>query len=249
MGAAIALAGCSSASPSWLFSVTVNNATASDTELVLHDVSDGGAVAFSDRPDRNVHSVDLEMLPTVWSDAGFDEDAPNAALSAQSADGRTVDNIIVELTAVRLEGGDLVFDVVWLDGVPSATALSAVVLVIDDTAGTYSPPECPAVEVVSFAAMELAQFDDSTMVYVSGIACTKDEAGAVLTAQLGGEGPQRADGMMTTTTNGAAWTCDWSQYIKVTEELKAQATRWITCSDDAGATIKIQGGEEEEATF
>ena len=74
------------------------------------------ATLFTSRPVRTVgHMVTPDMVE-VWHTGSFAKDPPNATVSAFSKDGSNVTDAVVELTAAKLEGEKLTFDVKVLEG-------------------------------------------------------------------------------------------------------------------------------------
>ena len=71
---------------------------------------------FTSRPVRTVgHMVTPDMVE-IWRTGSFAKDPPNATVSAFSKDGSSVADAVVVLTAPKLEGERLTFDVRVLEG-------------------------------------------------------------------------------------------------------------------------------------
>ncbi len=111
---------------SWLFVMTGEVETASNTKLAIRP--DPTVVAFSDRPERLVRAITVDMLiDKVW-DAGKDsfvKDPPNAAVVT---DGKKI--AIEELKSVARSGDTVVFLTKTLAGPPPAAG-KRVAVVID----------------------------------------------------------------------------------------------------------------------
>src|SRR5258707_4985594 len=74
------------------------------------------ATLFTSRPVRSVgHMVTPDMVE-IWHTGSFAKDPPNATVSVFSKDGSSVSDAVVELTAAKLEGERLTFDVKVLEG-------------------------------------------------------------------------------------------------------------------------------------
>jgi hypothetical protein len=74
------------------------------------------ATLFTSRPVRTVgHMVTPDMVD-IWRTGSFAKDPPNATVSAFSKDGKDVTDAVVVLTAAKLEGERLTFDVRVLEG-------------------------------------------------------------------------------------------------------------------------------------
>jgi len=74
------------------------------------------ATLFTSRPVRSVgHMVTPDMVE-IWRTGSFAKDPPNATVSVFSKDGSSVSDAVVVLTAAKLEGERLTFDVHVLEG-------------------------------------------------------------------------------------------------------------------------------------
>jgi hypothetical protein len=84
-------------------------------KLVLDGVLPS-ATLFTSRPVRSVgHMVTPDMVE-IWRTGSFAKDPPNATVSVFSKDGSSVSDIVVVLTAAKLEGERLTFEVKLLEG-------------------------------------------------------------------------------------------------------------------------------------
>jgi hypothetical protein len=84
-------------------------------KLVLEGVLPS-ATLFTSRPVRSVgHMVTPDMVE-IWRTGSFAKDPPNATVSVFFKDGSSVADAVVVLTAARLEGERLTFDVQILEG-------------------------------------------------------------------------------------------------------------------------------------
>src|SRR5260370_19228085 len=84
-------------------------------KLVLDGVLPSARL-FTSRPVRSVgHMVTPDMVE-IWHTGSFAKDPPNATVSVFSKDGSSVSDAVVELTAAKLEGERLTFDVKVLEG-------------------------------------------------------------------------------------------------------------------------------------
>ena len=92
-----------------------------DDTMTLTGVSPS-VIFFSDRPQRVAGHVALAGFLDAWDEGSdsFAEDPPNAALSIVG-DGQVTD-VVVELANPVLEGDDLTYEIVILDGEPPATS-------------------------------------------------------------------------------------------------------------------------------
>jgi hypothetical protein len=89
--------------------------------LTLKDVNTA-TIFFSDRPERIVGHTPTDEFVAEWGHGGDDSfaaDPPNAALSILN--GPEPQDIIVTISNPRLQGGDLLYDVVVLEGNASAS--------------------------------------------------------------------------------------------------------------------------------
>jgi hypothetical protein len=84
-------------------------------KLTLEGVSPS-AILFASRPARSVgHMVTPEMV-ALWTTGSFAKDPPNATVSVFQKDGSSVSDIVAVLTAPKLDGDKLTFDVAVLEG-------------------------------------------------------------------------------------------------------------------------------------
>lgn len=114
----------------WLFALTADSATASDTELTLRGTSPT-VVAFTDRPERASRVLSTPGLLLQWP-ALFAGDPPNAAISG-TADGAQVEST-VEIVAASpgASPGEVRLGIRSLGSEPLPASLADVTLVVDD---------------------------------------------------------------------------------------------------------------------
>jgi hypothetical protein len=76
------------------------------------------SIVFADRPVRAAGHVMTEQFIMQWDEGkdSFAKDPPNATVSVLGGDGSKVSDAVVTLKAPKLEGGNLTFDVVVLEG-------------------------------------------------------------------------------------------------------------------------------------
>ena len=76
------------------------------------------SIVFADRPVRAAGHVATEQFIMQWDEGkdSFAKDPPNATVSVLGGDGSKVSDAVVTLKAPKLEGGNLTFDVVVLEG-------------------------------------------------------------------------------------------------------------------------------------
>jgi hypothetical protein len=86
-------------------------------KLTLTGVS-ANSIVFADRPVRAAGHVATEQFIMQWDDGkdNFAKDPPNATVSVLGGDGSKVSDAVVTLKSPELEGGNLTFDVVVLEG-------------------------------------------------------------------------------------------------------------------------------------
>lgn len=109
-----------------------------DGVLRLIEVS-GSTLYFSDRPEHLVGHWQTGDFLNNWNTGGdqsFAATPPNAALSYFSAE--QAENAVMELKNPRMEGADLLYDVVLLEGEASADGAGAA-LFIDTLGHPLSP--------------------------------------------------------------------------------------------------------------
>ena len=98
-----------------LFVLNARGATLADGKLTLTGVSPS-SIAFADRPVRAAGHIETAQLVEKWNE-GEDQaniDPPNATVSVLS--GASVADAVVTISAPVLEGDNLVFDAVVLEG-------------------------------------------------------------------------------------------------------------------------------------
>jgi hypothetical protein len=113
-----------------LFVLNARGATLADGKLTLIGASPN-SIVFADRPVRAAGHVETAQFFETWR-AGEDQfniDPPNATLSVLGADGSVVD-AVVTISAPTLEGENVVFDAVVLEGTLDG-ATGAAALFID----------------------------------------------------------------------------------------------------------------------
>src|SRR5258707_3394465 len=87
-----------------------------DGQKLVLDGALPSATLFTSRPVRSVgHMVTPDMVE-IWHTGSFAKDPPNATVSVFSKDGSSVSDIVVVLTAAKLEGERLTFEVKLLEG-------------------------------------------------------------------------------------------------------------------------------------
>ena len=101
-------------------SLAVLNAAGAKLEggkLTLTGVSPN-SIVFADRPVRAAGHVMTEQFIMQWDEGkdSFAKDPPNATVSVLGGDGSKVSDAVVTLKTPKLEGGNLTFDVVVLEG-------------------------------------------------------------------------------------------------------------------------------------
>ncbi len=86
-------------------------------KLTLTGVSPS-SIVFADRPVRAAGHVMTEQFIMQWDEGkdNFAKDPPNATVSVLGGDGSKVSDAVVTLKAPKLEGGNLTFEVVVLEG-------------------------------------------------------------------------------------------------------------------------------------
>jgi hypothetical protein len=96
--------------------------TCTKAELTLHGVGPS-TLYFSDRPERVVGHLTTEQFVDDWGlgPNSFESDPPNAVLSYATPDGSLAD-VVVELSAPRLDDGALSYTISTLEGALPATA-------------------------------------------------------------------------------------------------------------------------------
>ncbi len=120
-----------------LFVQTAHDVSYNDGKLTLHSLAPT-TLFFSDRPDRVTGHVTTNEFVDAWDkgDDSFASNPPNAVLSIFHAEG--VSDIVVELMSPALDGRQLTYDVIILDGeMPASGGPSA--LFIDTVGRPLSP--------------------------------------------------------------------------------------------------------------
>jgi hypothetical protein len=105
----------------YLFVQNAEAVTLAAGVLTLKDVN-AATIFFSDRPERIVGHTPTGEFVAEWGHGGDDSfaaDPPNAALSILN--GPEPQDIVVTISNPRLQNGDLLYDVVVLEGNASAT--------------------------------------------------------------------------------------------------------------------------------
>jgi hypothetical protein len=101
-------------------SLAVLNAAGAKLEggkLILTGVAPN-SIVFADRPVRAAGHMMTEQFIMQWDEGkdSFAKDPPNATVSVLGGDGSKVGDAVVTLKTPKLEGGNLTFDVVVLEG-------------------------------------------------------------------------------------------------------------------------------------
>ena len=99
------------------------------------------SIVFADRPVRAAGHVMTEQFIMQWDEGkdSFAKDPPNATVSVLGGDGSKVSDAVVTLKTPKLEGGNLTFDVVVLEGSLAGSSGPAA-LFIDDFGGYWHAP-------------------------------------------------------------------------------------------------------------
>jgi hypothetical protein len=121
----------------YLFVHSADGAVLKDAELRLKGINPT-TLFFSDRPDRIVGHMSNEEFIRMWTrgEDSFESNPPNAVLSI--LDAEDLEEIVVVLTAPRLESNDLVYNIRVLEGSTSASG-GATSLFIDVIGRPRSP--------------------------------------------------------------------------------------------------------------
>ncbi len=121
----------------YLFVQNAAKVSLKDGVLTLHDVN-GSTLYFSDRPDRIVGHMPTAEFVKTWAEGtdSFKDDPPNAALSVLG--DKEPRQFIVELKSPRLKDGNLIYDVVVLEGDKSANGAECSLFI--DTIGRPLTP-------------------------------------------------------------------------------------------------------------
>jgi hypothetical protein len=121
----------------YLFVHSADGAVLKDGELRLEGINPT-TLYFSDRPERIVGHMSNEEFVRMWTigEDSFESNPPNAVLSI--LDAEDLEEIVVVLTAPRLESKDLVYNVRVLEGSTSASG-GATSLFIDVIGRPRSP--------------------------------------------------------------------------------------------------------------
>jgi hypothetical protein len=120
-------------------SLAVLNAAGAKLEgnkLTLTGVSPN-SIVFADRPARAAGHVATQQFIMQWDEGNdnFAKDPPNATVSVLGGDGSKVSDAVVTLKSPKLEGGNLTFDVVVLEG--NLTGASGPAALFIDDFGRY----------------------------------------------------------------------------------------------------------------
>jgi hypothetical protein len=120
-------------------SLAVLNAAGAKLEgnkLTLTGVSPN-SIVFADRPARAAGHVATQQFIMQWDEGNdnFAKDPPNATVSVLGGDGSKVSDAVVTLKTPKLEGGNLTFDVVVLEG--NLTGASGPAALFIDDFGRY----------------------------------------------------------------------------------------------------------------
>jgi hypothetical protein len=124
-------------------SLAVLNAAGAKLEggkLTLTGVSPN-SIVFADRPVRAAGHVTTAQFIMQWDEGkdSFAKDPPNATVSVLGGDGSKVSDAVVTLKSPKLEGGNLTFDVVVLEGSLAGSSGPAA-LFIDDVGRYWHAP-------------------------------------------------------------------------------------------------------------
>ncbi|KPK07910.1 MAG: hypothetical protein AMJ56_12610 [Anaerolineae bacterium SG8_19] len=120
-----------------LFVQTAHDVSYDDGKLTLHTVAPT-TLFFSDRPDRVTGHITSQEFVDSWDkgDDSFASNPPNAVLSIFHDD--SVSDIVVELMSPALDGHQLTYDVLILDGEMPANGGSSALFI--DTIGRPLSP-------------------------------------------------------------------------------------------------------------
>ena len=134
--------------PQWLLShgsssAVVEQGRSGETTLTLAE-PDPTVLMFTDRPERNTATLDLDSLINQWSDA-FGDDPPNAAL-VDDASGDAL--AVLTLSKPRRDGDALTFTVLGLDIQPDVEGT------LDAGAHLFIDP--PAARLTNFHQMPMS---------------------------------------------------------------------------------------------
>jgi len=144
--------------PQWLLShgsssAVVAQGRSGETTLTLAE-PDPTVLMFTDRPERNTATLDLDSLINQWSDA-FGDDPPNAAL-VDDASGDAL--AVLTLSKPRRDGDALTFTVLGLDIQPG------VVGTLDSGAHLFIDP--PAARLTNFHQVPMSNPEDIHLVEI-----------------------------------------------------------------------------------
>jgi hypothetical protein len=94
-----------------------DGATLADGKLTLTGVTQN-AIIFADRPYRAAGHVHTSEFIKQWDEGkdSFAKDPPNATISVFTKDGKSVEDAVVVLSAPKVDGTSLTFDVSVLEG-------------------------------------------------------------------------------------------------------------------------------------
>ena len=112
-----------------LFVLNARGATLADGKLTLTGASPN-SIVFADRPVRAAGHIETAQFVETWraGEDQFDIDPPNATVSVLGADGSVAD-AVVTISAPMLEGDNLVFDAVVLEGTLDGAAGAAALFI------------------------------------------------------------------------------------------------------------------------
>jgi hypothetical protein len=98
-----------------LIVINARGAKLADQKLTLEGVSPS-AILFATRPARSVGHMATPEMAALWTTGSFAKNPPNATVSVFQKDGSSVSDIVAVLTAPKLDGDKLTFDVAVLEG-------------------------------------------------------------------------------------------------------------------------------------
>ena len=112
-----------------LFVLNARGATLADGKLTLTGASPN-SIVFADRPVRAAGHIETAQFVETWraGEDQFDIDPPNATISVLGADGSVAD-AVVTISAPTLDGDNLVFDAVVLEGTLDGAAGAAALFI------------------------------------------------------------------------------------------------------------------------
>ncbi len=121
------------AEPSLLLVVSAGSGSVEGDTLTLEGVP--SVIYFSDRPVRTVGHRSIEAFVAAWGQGedSFAADPPNAVLSLLDSDA--VEDSVIELTSVELDGDALRFQFTLIEGSPPEGAFGPASLFMDPIVG------------------------------------------------------------------------------------------------------------------